>query len=53
MVGDTPADLTMGRRAGCGLVVGVLTGGAPASLLRPLADHIVGSVMELEALISG
>ncbi|HMR32194.1 MAG TPA: HAD family hydrolase [Geminicoccaceae bacterium] len=51
MVGDTPADLTMGRAAGCGLVVGVLTGGAPASSLVPLADHVVASIMDLEPLL--
>lgn len=52
MVGDSPADLTMGRRAGCGLVVGVLTGGAPAAVLQPLADHVLASVMELEDLLA-
>jgi phosphoglycolate phosphatase len=51
MVGDTPADLEMGRNAGCGLVVGVLTGGAPARLLEPLADHVIGSVMEIKPLL--
>jgi phosphoglycolate phosphatase len=51
MVGDSPADLTMGREAGCGLVVGVLTGGAPAHALAPLADHVIGSIMELEELL--
>jgi phosphoglycolate phosphatase len=51
MVGDTPADLEMGRNAGCGLVVGVLTGGAPARRLAPLADHVIASVMELEPLL--
>ena len=51
MIGDTPADLAMGRAAGCGLVIGVLTGGAPAHALTPLADHVVASVMELEALL--
>jgi phosphoglycolate phosphatase len=52
MVGDTPADLEMGRNAGCGLVVGVLTGGAPARRLERLADHVIGSVMELEPLLA-
>lgn len=51
MVGDTPADLAMGRNAGCRLVVGVLTGGAPAHALAPLADHVIGSIMELEPLL--
>lgn len=52
MIGDTPADLAMGRAAECGLVVGVLTGGAPASALAPLADHVIASVMELEPLLA-
>ncbi|MFO1071077.1 MAG: HAD family hydrolase [Geminicoccaceae bacterium] len=53
MIGDTPADLEMGRRAGCGLVVGVLTGGASAAVLEPLADHVVPDVMALPGLLSG
>ncbi len=51
MVGDTPADLAMGREAGCGLVVGVLTGGAAASMLVPLADHVIASIQDLEPLL--
>lgn len=51
MVGDTPADLEMGRRAGCGLVVGVLTGGAAVHLLAPLADHVLADITDLEALL--
>ena len=53
MVGDTPADLEMGRRAGCGLVVAVLTGGASAKVLEPLADHVVADVMALPGLLGG
>ncbi len=51
MVGDTPADLAMGRGAGCGLVIGVLTGGAPAHALAALADHVIPSIMALEPLL--
>jgi phosphoglycolate phosphatase len=47
VVGDTPADLRMGRAAGAGRVIGVLTGlGTPADL-EPVADVVVGSVSEL------
>lgn len=51
MVGDTRADLEMGRRAGCGLVVAVLTGGASAAALAPHADHVLGDVGELPDLL--
>lgn len=51
VVGDTPADLRMGRAAGAGLVVGVLTGGLEAAALLPHADHVLASVTDLEALL--
>jgi len=38
MVGDSPRDLNMGRNAGCGLCIGVLTGATGADALAPLAD---------------
>jgi len=44
MVGDTPADLQMARRAGAGLAVGVLSGVGGAVDLTPDADLIVASV---------
>lgn len=47
MVGDSPADLTAGRTAGCGRVVGVLTGTSPAEVLAPLADAVVADVHAL------
>jgi phosphoglycolate phosphatase len=47
VVGDTPADLAMGRAAGAGRVVGVLTGiGAPADL-EPIADAVLPSIADL------
>jgi phosphoglycolate phosphatase len=49
VVGDSPADLRMGRAAGAGLVVGVLTGVGARSDLEPGADAVIGSVAELEA----
>jgi phosphoglycolate phosphatase len=44
VVGDTPADLRMGRSAGAGLVVGVLSGLGDEDALAPLADQVVASV---------
>ena len=51
VVGDNLHDLEMGRAAGAGLVVGVLTGTSEASDLTPLADRVLASVTELEALL--
>jgi phosphoglycolate phosphatase len=47
MVGDSPADLGMGRAAGAGLVVGVLSGVGTRAELEPLADIVLRSVAEL------
>jgi phosphoglycolate phosphatase len=47
VVGDSLADLEMGRRAGAGLVIGVRTGVGEASLLAPAADVVLGSVADL------
>lgn len=47
MVGDTPADLVMARRAGAGLVVGVLSGVGTAADLAPHADLVLPSVGQL------
>jgi phosphoglycolate phosphatase-like HAD superfamily hydrolase len=47
VVGDAPADLAMGRAAGAGLVVGVLSGVGRRADLEPYADLILGSVAEL------
>lgn len=44
MVGDTPADLEMGRGAGAGRVIGVSSGVTDGTLLEPLADVVVESV---------
>ena len=49
VVGDSPADLQMGRAAGAGLVVGVLTGVGARSDLESLADVVVESVADLMA----
>jgi phosphoglycolate phosphatase-like HAD superfamily hydrolase len=45
-VGDSPADIAMGRAAGAGLVVGVRTGVATAADLDA-ADRILDSVGDL------
>lgn len=47
VVGDSPADLAMGRAVGAGLVVGVLSGVGRRADLEPYADVVLGSVAEL------
>ncbi|MFQ5577973.1 MAG: HAD family hydrolase [Anaerolineae bacterium] len=47
MVGDNLPDMQMGRAAGAGLVVGVLSGVGSAADLAPHADLLLGSVAEL------
>jgi phosphoglycolate phosphatase len=49
VVGDSPVDLAMGRAAGAGLLVGVLSGVGRRDELEPLADVVVPSVAELLA----
>lgn len=44
MVGDSPADLASGRAAGCGLVIGVLSGASGRDVLEPLADLVLEDV---------
>jgi len=48
VVGDTATDLRMGRAAGAGLIVAVLTGVGGRADLAPLADAVIASVEELE-----
>lgn len=48
VVGDNTHDLEMGRAAGFGLVIGVLTGTGTREVLSPLADRILDSIAELE-----
>ena len=47
IVGDTPADLEMGRAAGLGRVIGVLSGVGSRAALEPLADELLPSVGDL------
>ena len=51
VVGDNLHDLEMGRSAGAGLVVGVLTGTGERAHLAPHADHVLDSIAGLEALL--
>lgn len=52
VVGDTPLDLMSGRRAGAGLLVGVLTGAGDRDALRTAgATKVIGSIGELPSLL--
>lgn len=51
VVGDNLHDIRMGRAAGCGLCIGVLTGTGGREELAAEADHVLASIVELEALI--
>ncbi|MDH3792171.1 MAG: HAD hydrolase-like protein, partial [Rhodospirillales bacterium] len=53
VVGDNLHDLEMGRAAGAGLVVGVLSGNGVCGELQALADHVLDSIAEIEALLDG
>ena len=52
VVGDTVRDLAMARAAAAGLAIGVLTGASLREALEPHADHVLGSIAELEALLA-
>lgn len=47
VVGDSPADLLMGRAAGAARSIGVLTGVGDRASLEPLADVVLDSIAEL------
>jgi phosphoglycolate phosphatase len=49
VVGDTVADLQMGRSAGAGLVLGVLSGVSSGEDLARYADYVIPSVADLLA----
>ena len=51
MVGDTPADLLMARRAGCAAAIAVLTGATRPEDLAPHANHVLASVQAIETLL--
>lgn len=50
VIGDNAHDFDMGRKAGAGLHIGVLTGSSGYDDLAPLADHVIDSVALLPAL---
>lgn len=47
VVGDSPADLRMGRAAGVARTIAVLTGVGDLATLQPLADLVVPSIEDL------
>jgi phosphoglycolate phosphatase len=49
VVGDSLADMSMGRSAGAGLVIGVLSGVDDADHLAPAADLVLPSVADLSS----
>lgn len=46
-VGDTVIDLQEGRNAGCGLVLGVLSGGTPIEDLVPYSHAVIPDITEI------
>ena len=53
VVGDNLHDLHMGRSAGAGCVVGVLTGTSSREDLAPHADHVLSDITGIETLLDG
>ena len=51
VVGDNSHDMMMGRNAGAGMTIGVLTGTGTRETLGPLADHCLADITEVEALL--
>jgi phosphoglycolate phosphatase len=51
MVGDSPHDMEMGRAAGVGKNIGVLTGTCTHRQLCDGADHVIENIAELEAVL--
>lgn len=51
VAGDTLHDMHMGRAAGAGLVVGVLSGTGTREILGPHCDHILDDVLALESVL--
>ena len=51
VIGDNRHDLQMGRAAGAGLVVGVLSGTGSRGELEAEADHLLGNVADIEGLL--
>lgn len=53
VIGDTDRDVGMARSAGAGLMVGVLTGASPGDQLSRIADLVLDSVFDIEAILDG
>lgn len=54
VAGDTAYDMLSGRRAGAGVVAGVLTGAHDrAALAEHGATHVLASVADLPAVLAG
>ena len=51
VVGDSASDLSMGRAAGAGFLVGVLTGTGTRATLEAHAQHCIDSIEALEELL--
>ncbi len=51
VIGDTDRDINMARNAGAGLAVGVLTGASPSEQLARIADQVLESVFDIEAVL--
>jgi phosphoglycolate phosphatase len=51
VVGDNPHDMAMGREAGAGLVIGVLSGNGGRGDFAGLADAVLDSVADLPAYL--
>lgn len=51
VIGDNSHDMDMGKTAGAGLLVGVLTGTSGRDELSPLADVVLESIADLEAFL--
>lgn len=52
VVGDNSHDIEMGRSAGAGLVIGVLSGTGDAATLMPIADACLADISELPAFLA-
>jgi phosphoglycolate phosphatase len=52
VIGDSVHDLAMGRAAGAGLCIGVLSGTGTREDLAEFADHLIDSIADLPALFA-
>ena len=53
VVGDNRHDMEMGRAAGAGICVGVLSGTSALEHLSDLADHVIDSIVDIKGLLQG